>query len=147
MKKFIFTLLCGFGVCCLGAFGDNALRVGDTQRLEFSAVQNAYDDYSAIFRAFDKNSTILQSYEKLARIHAIVDENNLNDPNDTDGCACQGLKPKIEPYKGFHHQGNKYIWQGKKLIIERDCWGGGEYHFELEEVAGGVKITTKFSRD
>lgn len=146
MKKLVFALFGVFGVCCLGAFGDNALRVGDTQRLEFSAVQNAYDDYSAIFRAFDRGSTIAQSYEKLAKMHAAV--KGANAQNDADGCACAGLADTLlEPYKDFHHQGNKYIWQGKKLTIERECWGGGEFYFELEEVAGGVQITTKFSRD
>lgn len=143
MKKFIFALLCAFNV----AFSENFLSVGSTQGLEFKQMQNTYDEYNALFTAFDQGSTVLQSYEKLARIHAIIDENNLNDPNDADGCACQGLKPQVQLYKDFNHQGNKYIWQGKKLTIERDCWGGGEFYFELEEVAGGVKITTKFSRD
>lgn len=143
MRKIIFTLLCMLSI----AFSDNALSIADAQGLEFKQVQNTYDDYSSIFTAFDKGSTILQSYEKLAHIHAIVDEKKLNNPNDTDSCACQGLKPKIELYKDFNHQGNKYIWQNKKLIIERECWGAGEYYFELEEVANGVKITTKFSRD
>lgn len=145
MKKFVFVLLCS---CLLSAwaFGDNALRVGDTQRLEFGAVQNAYDDYRAIFTAFDKGSTLAQSYEKLAKMHAVV--KGANAQNDADGCACAGLVDKLlEPYKDFHHQGNKYIWQGKKLTIERECWGDGEFYFELEEVKGGVQITTKFSRD
>ena len=116
MKKLVFALFGVFGVCCLGAFGDNALRVGDTQRLEFSAVQNAYDDYSAIFRAFDRGSTIAQSYEKLAKMRAAV--KGANAKNDADGCACAGLADTLlEPYKDFHNQGNKYIWQGKKLTI------------------------------
>lgn len=146
MKKVVVAL---FGACLCGVvlYGDNALRVGDRQGLEFSAMQNAYDEYSAIFKAFDKGSSLLQSYEKLAKIHANADTKGFKATNDADGCSCGALKPQIELYKDFNHQGNKYIWQGKKLTIERECWGGGEYYFELEEVKGGVQITTKFSRD
>lgn len=147
MKKFIFALL---GACLLsaGAFGENALRAGDAQRLEFGAVQNTYDEYSAIFTTFDKGSTLAQSYEKLAKIHAIVDEKNADKATDADKCACFGLVNRhLEPYKDFHHHSNKYIWQGKKLTIERECWGSGEFYFELEEIKGGVQITTKFTRE
>ena len=143
MKKLLFALF-----CCAVAFGDNALRVGDTQRLEFSAVQNAYDEYKGVFVAFDKGASILQSYEKLAKIHAIVDESDLSSPNDADGCACLGLKPTITPFKDFNHHKNTYVWRDNtRLVIERECWGGGEYFFELKETNGGVQITTKFSRD
>lgn len=125
MKKLLFALL-----CCVVAFGDNALRVGDTQRLEFSAVQNAYDEYKGVFVAFDKGASILQSYEKLAKIHAIVDESDLSSPNDADGCACLGLKPTITPFKDFNHRKNTYVWRDNtRLVIERECWGGGEYFF------------------
>lgn len=145
MKKRVLFCACFLSVW---AFGENALRAGDTQRLEFGAVQNAYDDYRAIFTTFDKGSTLAQSYEKLAKMHAIVEVKGVIAPNDADGCACAGLVSRhLEPYKDFHHQGNKYIWQGKKLTIERECWGSGEFYFELEEVAGGVQISTKFTRE
>ena len=143
MKKLLFALL-----CCAVAFGDNALSISDTQRLEFKAVQNAYDEYKGVFVAFDKGANILQSYEKLAKIHAIVDESDLSSPNDADGCACYGLMPKINLYQDFNHKDNTYLWQGtKKLTIKRKCWGAGHFYFEFEELKGGVQITTKFSRD
>ena len=104
MKKLLFALL-----CCAVAFGDNALSISDTQRLEFKAVQNAYDEYNGVFVAFDKGANILQSYEKLAKIHAIVDESDLSSPNDADGCACLGLKPTITPFKDFNHHKNTYV--------------------------------------
>lgn len=126
MKKAFFAL------CCAFAF---------VYSLEFKPLQNTYDEYSAIFVAFDKDSTILQSYEKLANTHGIT-----HLQNDKDGCACEGLKPKIELYKDINEGANVYLWEGKKLIIKRECWGAGDFYFELESIDKGVKITKKFAR-
>ncbi len=164
MKKFMF--LCLLSVLL---FGENAITAANSQRLVFEAQPNAFDDYNSVFIAFDKGASIVQSYEKLARMHAqspvkrgfadnesaknetaASGENakNAAQENDADGCACQGLVPKIEPYKDFHHKENTYLWQGdKKLIIKRSCWGGGHYYFELQALQNGTKITAKFRRD
>ena len=144
MKKFILLSLCILNTASLG---ENALTAAKSQRLEFKAQSNAFDLYADSFVAFDKGASIMQSYEKLTQMHGILDENNSNAPNDSAGCACVGLTPSLKLYEDLNHQGNKYIWQDKKLIIERRCWGAGEYYFELEAVNGGVKISTKFSRD
>lgn len=67
--------------------------------------------------------------------------------NDFDGCACDGLVAKIEPYKDFHYNKSVYIWDEKRLIIKRECWGAGFFYFELKSVDGGTKITAKFSKN
>ena len=146
MKKFIF-------LCLLSAvlWGENAITAANSQRLIFEAQPNAFDDYNSVFIAFDKGASIAQSYEKLARMHAakgFAEKSGENAQNDADGCACDGLVPKIEPYKDFHHKENTYLWQGdKKLIIKRSCWGGGHFYFELQALQNGTKITAKFRRD
>lgn len=130
MKKLVFTL------CFTFAFAYS---------LEFKPLQNTFDEYSAIFVAFDEGSTILQSYEKLVNTHGVAHKKALNS-NDKDGCACEGLREKIELYKDYNDGLNLYLWIENKLIIKRQCWGAGDFYFELEKEAKGVKITKKFTR-
>ncbi len=163
MKKALFIALCSV------LWGENAITAANSQRLVFKAQPNAFDDYNSVFIAFDKGASIMQSYEKLARMHAqspvkrgfagnestknetaASGENakNAAQENDADGCACQGLVPKIEPYKDFNHEQSTYVWRtDKRLIIERHCWGAGHYFFELQALQNGTKITAKFRRD
>ena len=145
MKKALFIALCSV------LFGENAITAANSQRLIFEAQPNAFDDYSSVFVAFDKGASIVQSYEKLARMHAakgFAETSGENAQNDADGCACQGLVPKIEPYKDFNHEQSTYVWRtDKRLVIERHCWGSGHYFFELQALQNGTKITAKFRRD
>ena len=145
MKKALFIALCSV------LWGENAITAANSQRLVFEAQPNAFDDYNSVFVAFDKGASIVQSYEKLARMHAakgFAEKSGENAQNDADGCACQGLVPKIEPYKDFNHEQSTYVWRtDKRLVVERECWGAGFFYFELESVSGGTKITAKFSRD
>ena len=112
MKKFIF-------LCLLSAvlWGKNAITAANSQRLIFEAHPNAFDDYNSVFIAFDKGASIVQSYEKLARMHAakgFAEKSGENAQNDADGCACQGLVPKIEPYKDFNHEQSTYVAHGRE---------------------------------